>query len=116
MYLRRAWLVVAGVIFIAACQSESQPISNEQAAALNTAFSRAQVTAMGYQTNVGTALPNNAVQPVLLSGQQGAEYAIAVENYRSGSTSISICPVPSLGTTACSSIAGQNNPSIGLRP
>lgn len=111
----RVWLVLAGTIFVAACQTESQTLGNEQGSAMNAAVRRGQFE-LGCPTAAGTVLSSNVLQPVLWGGTERAEYTIGVQGCGKRATYISICPIASFGTNNCFATAGLNNPNIGQRP
>ena len=111
--VNRVWLVLAGTIFIAGCQTESQTLGNEQGTAMNAAVRRGQFE-LGCPTATGTVISSNVLQPVLWGGVEHAEYTIGVQGCGKRATYVSVCPVAAFGSTNCFAAAG-NNSLIGQR-
>src|SRR6185312_10179314 len=112
---KRVWLVLAGTIFVTACQTENQMLGNEQGAAMNAAVHRGQFE-IGCPTATGTVLSSNVLQPALWGGVERAEYTIGVQGCGKRATYVSVCPIASFGSNNCFAVAGRNNPNIGQGP
>jgi hypothetical protein len=112
--MNRVWLVLAGTIFVTACQTEKQTLGDEQGTAMSAAVRRGQFE-LSCPTATGTVLSSNVLQPVLWNGVERAEYTIGVQGCGRRATYISICPIASFGTNNCFATAGLNNPNIGQR-
>ena len=114
-FTKRVCLVLAGTIFVAACQTESQTLGNDQGAAISAAVRRGQFE-LGCSTATGTVLSSNVLQPVMWGGIERAEYTIGVQGCGKRATYVSVCPIASFGSNNCFAAAGLNNPNISRQP
>jgi hypothetical protein len=112
--MNRVWLVLAGTIFVTACQTEKQTLGNEQGTAMSAAVRRGQFE-LSCPTATGTVLSSNVLQPVLWGGIEHAEYTIGVQGCGRRATYVSICPIAAFGTNNCFAGAGLSNASVGQR-
>ncbi len=99
---------LVGTVGLAACESTTQVLNQEQVAAVQVAVNRGQFELSCPAAN-GVVLSRNLIQPVLngplVSGPQRAEYTIGVSGCGKKATYIAICQV---GSTSC--VSGESRP------
>jgi hypothetical protein len=97
--MKQVWMsaAMAGVCIIAACQSATQTLGDEQGVAVQVAVRRAQFE-MACPGATGTVLSQNLLQPALYNGLERAEYTIGVAGCGKRAVYISVCQV---GSVSC---------------
>ena len=93
---------------VAACQSPTQTLNDEQTAAVQTALARGKFE-LNCPTATGEVLSRNLINPVVngpvMAGVQRAEYTIGVAGCGQRKVYISVCQV---GSVSCVAAAAQS--------
>ena len=100
---RRTFAALAGLLFVAGCQSSAQMLAAEQATASQTAERRGQFE-LNCPKVTTTVLSSSVLQPVLWGGRERAEYMIGVAGCEQRRTYVVVC---ALGTQDCFAAAGR---------
>jgi len=104
LFISAAFVAFLG---LAACQSTTQTLNQEQVAATKVALDRGKFE-LSCPTATATILSRNLIQPVvngpIVQGVQRAEYTIGVSGCDKKQTYIAICQV---GSVSCVSAEGN---------
>jgi hypothetical protein len=93
----RKLLPIGLLALLAACQSPSQTLADEQTVAMQAAVRRGQFE-LACPNATGSVLSSNLLQPVLFNGLERAEYTIGVAGCGKRAVYVSVCQV---GSVAC---------------